>query len=224
MGRAQRRQVRAVERLAHIDVAEARHHLLVQQRRLQGGAPVGAGPRQIVGVEGIAQGLGAEIAQQRMGVQPVIGHHEDGPEPTRIVEGDARPAGKMQHHVVVRAAGMAWIVECGLRPAGGRVLHPQRPGHAQMQQQHLAAAQVRQEIFGAPAHGLDAPAGEAFDEIFRQGPAQIGPARLDALDHRALQNRHETAADRLHLGQFRHFDLQACGRSVPANRHGLIKR
>src|SRR4051812_12525294 len=44
------RQVRAVQRLAHIDVAQARHHLLVRQRRLEARLLAGAALRQHGGV------------------------------------------------------------------------------------------------------------------------------------------------------------------------------
>src|SRR5436190_16625605 len=54
------RQMGAVECLADIDVAKSRHHALVEQRRLQARLLVVAGARQEVGVELIAERLGAE--------------------------------------------------------------------------------------------------------------------------------------------------------------------
>src|SRR5689334_6498882 len=45
-GQTPRRQMRAIERLADIDVAKSRHHALIEQRRLQAGLLVVAGLSQ----------------------------------------------------------------------------------------------------------------------------------------------------------------------------------
>ena len=66
---APRRQPRAIERLADINIAEPGDDALVQQRRLEACllAPAGAG--QHGGVECIAERLGAESLEQRIGVE-----------------------------------------------------------------------------------------------------------------------------------------------------------
>src|ERR1700736_729089 len=61
-GQSSRRQQRTKQRLADIDVAEARDHALIEQRRLQTGLLGGTGARQHGGVEFVAERFGAEAA------------------------------------------------------------------------------------------------------------------------------------------------------------------
>src|SRR5450631_2771670 len=61
-GQSSRRQMRTKQRLTDIDVAEARDHALIEQRRLQAGLLAGTGARQHGGVEFIAERFGAETA------------------------------------------------------------------------------------------------------------------------------------------------------------------
>ena len=82
--------MRAKQRLADIDVAEARDHALVEQRRLQAGLLVGAGARQHGGIELIAERLGAEPLQQRLLVERVARDDLHVAEAARIVEDDVR--------------------------------------------------------------------------------------------------------------------------------------
>src|SRR5450631_4235932 len=58
-GQSSRRQMRTKQRLTDIDVAEARDHALIEQRRLQAGLLAGTGARQHGGVEFIAERFGA---------------------------------------------------------------------------------------------------------------------------------------------------------------------
>ena len=58
-----------IERLADIDVAQPGDDPLVQQRRLEAGLLALAGERQHRGVEGVAERLRAEPAQQRLVVE-----------------------------------------------------------------------------------------------------------------------------------------------------------
>ena len=63
------REPRPVQRLADIDVAETGDDALVEERRLEGRLLALAGERQHRGVEGVAERLGAEPAEQRFGVE-----------------------------------------------------------------------------------------------------------------------------------------------------------
>ena len=73
-----------------------------------------------------------------------------------------------------------------------------------MHDQGGAAVEAGQEIFAAPAQGVDAGSGEALDKALGQGKAQIGPARLDPGQPGAGKNRLQAPADRLDFRQLRH--------------------
>ena len=66
---ALRRQPRAVQRLADVNIAEAGDDPLIQQRRLEAGLLALAGARQHRGIEGVAERLGTEPFQQRLVVE-----------------------------------------------------------------------------------------------------------------------------------------------------------
>ena len=62
-----------MQRLTNVDVAEARDHTLVQQRRFQAGLFAATGARQHGGVKRIAERLGTEIFEKRLGIELVAG-------------------------------------------------------------------------------------------------------------------------------------------------------
>ena len=63
---AARREAGAVQRLAHVDIAEAGDPRLVEKRGLQGDAAAGEQPREGGAVEGGAKRLEPEAGEQRM--------------------------------------------------------------------------------------------------------------------------------------------------------------
>ena len=78
--------MRAVKRLADIDVAEPRDHTLVGERGLERGLLAAARPRQHRGVEFVAERLGPERAQERLLVELFARDDLHGAEAARIVE------------------------------------------------------------------------------------------------------------------------------------------
>src|SRR3974377_1951229 len=68
-----RRQMRAKQCLADIDIAKPRDHALIEQSGLQAGLLVGACASQQGGVELIAERLRTEVLEQRLAVERVAG-------------------------------------------------------------------------------------------------------------------------------------------------------
>jgi hypothetical protein len=81
-----RRQVGDVQRLAHVDVAEAGDHALIHERDFEGNLLAPAGGRQRGAVELRRQRLGSELAQRRV-CRELAGRHQiHHPEAPRVVE------------------------------------------------------------------------------------------------------------------------------------------
>ena len=110
-----RREPRAEQRLADIDIAEAGDDALVAERGLQRGLLAGAGSRQHGGVEFIAERLRPERAQQRLLVELGARHQLHRAEAARIVEGDDGAVRHVKHHMVVRRA--LWSARDNIDPA-----------------------------------------------------------------------------------------------------------
>ena len=80
---------------------------------------------------------------------------------SRIVEGDDRTVRELEDDVVV-SVGRAVIVEA------------ERAGHAEVDEEHVAGAQVEQEIFPAPAERSDRLSFETRGEAVRKRAAEVG--------------------------------------------------
>ena len=65
-GAALGREARAMQRLAHVDIAEAGDDLLIRQCRLEARLFAGARVRQHGGIERVAERLRADLAHERM--------------------------------------------------------------------------------------------------------------------------------------------------------------
>ena len=130
--------MRAVQRLAHIDVAQPGHHALVRQRRLERGLLGSAGFRQHRAVERIAERLRAEQLDHRIARQRVARDQLHVAETARIVEGDDRAVRHVEDDVVVRRELAARVMEFAGPLLVAAVQHAERAGHAEMHQQHLA--------------------------------------------------------------------------------------
>ena len=130
--------MRAVQRLAHIDVAEARHDLLVRQRRLQRRLLARAGPRQHRAVERIAERLGAERLDHRVLVQVGARDQPHVAETARIVERHDRAVRHVEHHMIVRGEFAARMMEFAWAALVAAVHDAERARHAEMHQQHFA--------------------------------------------------------------------------------------
>ena len=192
--------MRAKQRLADIDVAEARDHPLIEQRRLQAGLLVGAGSRQHLRVEFIAERLGAEALQQRLILERVPRDDLHVTEPPGIVEDHIGARRHPKHHVVMRAIVVARMMELAGRLRALVLDDAERAGHAQMHQQHVAGGEIGHQIFGAAAetgHGL---AFEARHKILLKGKPQILSPGFGLDDFRAFHGALQAAADGLDFG------------------------
>src|SRR5262245_61205351 len=98
----------------------------------------------------------------------------------------------------------ALVVKAARRVGAAVLENPERPRHAEMHQQDLARGEVGQQIFGPASEPLDGFALEPPDEILRQWPAQVTPARQHMLTTRAFKRRLQAAPDGLHFRQFGH--------------------
>ena len=69
-----------------------------------------------------------------------------------------------------------------------------------MDQQDRAVIEVDDDVFGAPADGIDAPADEARREAFGKGEAQVRPALLHAKEAPPQKLQGKAAADGFDFG------------------------
>ena len=196
-----------MQRLADVDVAKPGHDLLIEKRRLdRAPAPLEA-LHKVILVKTVAQGLGAEPGKEAVVPErlrrPKIHHSEA----AGIVEGDARAALGIDHHVIMpprRLRGGA------IEP---RDHHP--PRHPQMHDQGFAGIEIGKQVFRAPPEPQHAPAREPRPHLGREGPAQIGAAHIGMPDPRSFQNRQKPAAYGFDFGQFRHLDpFCSCGHCI----------
>src|SRR5437763_16616440 len=99
--------MRAVQRLADIDVAEPRNHALVQQRRLQAGLLAGAGSRQHPRIEFVAERFGAETSEQRPIIESLAGKDLHVAKAARSTEDNSRARRQVEYHTDTRAISPA---------------------------------------------------------------------------------------------------------------------
>ena len=203
-GDALGREMRAVQRLAHIDVAEARHHALVRQRRLERGLLASASLRQHRAVERITERLGAEQLDHRVAGKLVAHDQLHVAEAARIVEGDDRAIRHVEHHMIVRGELAARVMEFAGALLVTAVQNAERARHAEMHQQHLAGRQIRQQILRAPVQAFDGRALEPLVEVLRKRKAQVRPALLDPHEARTLHHGLQAAAHGFDFGKFGH--------------------
>ena len=188
-GGAQRRDPGGEQRFGRVDVADPDHHRLVHQEALDRGRAAAAGAVQGVAVESVRQRFRPEARQQR--VQRARRLPEQAAEPARVVEAQQAAVVECDIDVVMRAYRRA------LRQ------HPQAAAHAQVHQR-AAGGGIQQQVLGAPAHGIDALAGEPGLDLARNRPAQIRPAQHDARHFAIEQMRHQAAAGGFDFGQLGH--------------------
>ena len=193
-----------MQRLADVDVAEPGHHLLVRQRGLEARLLAAAGLRKKPGVELVAERLGADLLHQRVVGELGARHQQHEAEAARIVEGDAGAGRHVKHDVVVRPVVRARMVEVARRLVALPLGHPERAGHAEMHQQHVAGGEVGEQVFRPPPEPGDAAPLQPLDELPGQRPAQVGAARLDPHEARALHHGLQPAPDGLDFGQLGH--------------------
>ncbi len=188
--------------LAHIDVAQARDGLLVEQQGLGPLLAVGEGLDQGLGVEAVAQRLGTHGREPGMMVDPVRGDQVHEAEATGVMIGDDRAVVGFEHHVGVLVVRRDFASEIARtdRAFGGGDLEP--AGHAQVHHQGVAAIQRSQQVLGPAVQPQDLRARQPLDEAVGQGEAQVGAVGAHAGQARAAQHRLQAAAHGLDFGQF----------------------
>ena len=219
-GLAERRDPGPPQGLADVDVAEARDDALVEEDRLHRREAAGHAGGEGGGGEGVAEGLGAEAGEQRVGVEHGRRHEVDQAEAAGVVEGEAGAVVEVEDDVVVLFGRRVRVVEDADRGAGDE----DAAGHAEVDDQRLAAVEVGEEILGAAAQRGDPGAGEAGGEPRRERAAEVGAADVGVDDDAAGQDGLEAAADGLDLGKLGHGgNLHGSG-AVAAGRACLIRR
>ena len=110
----------------------------------------------------------------------------------------------MEDDMVMRSA-LAPRVVIG---AGDRRLavgfDPEGAGHAEMHDEHLAAVEIGEQIFGPPAEADNTVALQPLREIRREGGAQVRPPDIDLLDAHALHDGGKAEAYGFDFGKFGH--------------------
>ena len=201
--RTRRADARFEQRLADVDVAEARNAAAIEKQRLYGRQAalhrIGKRRPREVATERLRSASGNE----RVRAEAVGGRYVERSEASRIVQGDAALGGFEQHMVVRRVL---------------RRVEAQAAGHAEVEDDAVAAVGVDQPIFGAATDRCDARALQTLAEIGRDRPAQIGAAHLHAGQPFALYERRDAAHRGFDLGKFGHVSdivafapLPSCG-------------
>ena len=192
------RQTGDVQRFTDIDVPETGNDPLVEESDLQRGLPArtGAGQRGAVEVRG--QRLWTQRAQRGMRRQRVRRQEIHHSEPARIVEDHLRARCQVKDDVVVTIAAGHRI------SGGGRLLDPERAGHAEMHHQRLAGRQLRQQVLRAALEAHHRPPCDTRREALRKRGAEIRATELEAVDAGSGHDRRELAPDGLDFWQFGH--------------------
>ena len=126
----------AVQRLAGIDIAEARDDALVEQQQLDRRGPPGQSALQLSRVE--VERLRPERLERRPILKAARTHQVERTEPPGVVERDAAALVGLDDEVVVLR-----------RPRSDQ--RATVPGHAEVEDERVAAVGVDQAVFRSPA-------------------------------------------------------------------------
>ena len=184
--------------LADIDIAEPGDDPLVQERRLDRGAPAFKQRPQPLPVEIRAGRLGPEMRDQRVVGELALGHPVHHAEPPGIGEADECPVAENERDVLVVRERVGRLC---VRPV---LVDDHTARHAEMGQQHSAVVEADRQIFRPPSHRRHGPADQPFLEIGRQRAPQIAARDAHAVDAPPLHRAREAAADGFDLGKFGH--------------------
>lgn len=199
-----------MERLADIDVAEARDHALIEQRCLDRGTAPVQPRRQNLRREFVAERFGAKRREMRIGVEIGFGDQIHEAEAAVIGIDDTRAVLHIKNDVIMPAeagavARRGMMELAGRQPAARRRMDREAARHAEMDQQHLFAFEAGENVFRPAVEPLDTPPGQPLGETLRQGITQVGPALGRQPDTAALKRGRKAAADGFDFGQFGHF-------------------
>ncbi len=191
VGRAQRVDPRAVERLVGVDVPHAGDLALVEQERLHRRAARARERVQVRAREVGRERLHAEPPREERLPRRRAERELAGAEAARVVEHQPAAAGEAEGHAAVARRL-------------GRV-EQQRARHPQVHEQVDVVLQREDQVLAAAVELLHRPALHGGGELLageRARPALV--VHVERLQHPALEVRREMAADRLDLGHLRH--------------------
>lgn len=199
-----RQDMGPMQRFGDIDIAQPRHHPLIEQRRLY---------RRLLALKGRGHFPGIEIIAQRLRAQPLqIGtvlfalENIQKPKPPGI------GINQMALAMIGVVDGKNQMVMLGL---GARLIIARRlvdavfgktpgAGHAQMAQNRQPIIEPDEQIFRPPPHPRHRRAGDRIGQPLGKWKAQIGAPQLHPFDFRLHEPGLKTAADRFDLWQFGH--------------------
>ena len=180
--------MRAMQRFAHVNVAEPCDDSLIQKQRLDWGAS------SCEAIAKLPPGYGERLRAERRKLRPVIqfvgGHQIQRPEPPRVVE---------RHPVTVVGLDQDMVMLLDL----GRI-DPPSAGHAEVKDQCVAAINVDQPIFGPPAKARDTSADQPLTKTLWHRPPKVRPPKLEPLDAAPVQHSGQATDGCLDFGKLRH--------------------
>jgi len=158
-----------VKRLARIYVADADDKALVEQGRLERGAPAGQSLHHGARGEVAVQRLDAEMLEEGRVAECIRTGQAHQAKSARIIEGEALASFEINHHMIMLGKAAPRMVKgVGFAVGQGK---PAR--HAEVDYQRLAVVEIGQKIFCAPAEPRDAPARQAFGKPVGKWDAQV---------------------------------------------------
>jgi hypothetical protein len=122
----------------------------------------------------------------------------------------------MEHDVIVGRRCASLVMERSRSAGPPRHVDAKRPGHAEMHQECLAGGEIGDQVLPSAAKPHDRLTAKARRKPWRQGRAQVGPARNDFLEARSLHYWAQRTTDC--------FDFRQLGHSAYVTIHGQRER
>ena len=159
-------------------------------------------------VEAVSERFDADVPQQLVGGRFAGRKQIHHAEAAGIAVDQAGSVGQRHHHMVMRTRGIApgarLEVEFAEIAAPIGAQHGKAAGHAEMDEQAVAALDLGENVLCPAREPEDLPPGQARGETLRKGKAQIGTAQGDRLDALALEHGLQSAHHGLDFWKFRH--------------------
>jgi hypothetical protein len=134
--------------------------------------------------------------------------HRKQPKAARVAKADQGVVIGSQPHMVVLGGG--------LRALGISVAVARQPArHPQVDQDHIVAVEVPQDVLGPPLDAQDGPPEQPLLEVGRNRDAQIAATDRDLGERLLGKEAAQSTADSLNLGKLRHGPILC---SVPRRR------
>lgn len=187
-----RADARLVERLVHVDVAEAGDASLVQQHRLHRRGAARESLPEVRRRERLVDGLRAEAGREKRGY---IADKRPGAELPQVAPAEVVPT------IQQETGALEWFGRRQRRPPHHAT------GHPQMGDERGAIIQLKQEVLSATAKLLDAAPDEVgLEDVQRDTDeaGQGGRVGIDPDDHTASHQRGKVAADGFDFGELWH--------------------